>query len=609
MQTKSLNYQYLSKYFVTLPLLSILTICFTVYLLSNMVSSIKNEIGDIQNINRLLAESTTSENAHLITEQVQYISQSLPEIESIDFFATQIEQPQPNPTLSTYTIFFGTFYTIHEPIKLQSDDKQFIGYVNTSINLKRMRQSWFNRNLPMFAMVLCIFLLSLFIILKILKNKTKTLPLLEELSQKVLTDAEVDIQNYREHHHKDKNVWLYEQALLHLLKNQKNQQYNLEKLNEELIVTKDILEQYGEQYATFQSNLTHEFQLSLDDISTGLKLLQSQYISNEQKDAVEMICRGNDDLNIRLNELILLNRMEKGQTVVTLSQFNPSNLLNRIVEKFANQAHEKNLILLARTYHADYILEGDVQKLELILSSLVENALKFTEIGEVTICSQIQHLENNIRWTVQVTDTGIGIDKKHFQNIFQPFFQIDPTIRHSKSPMTVGLFLANKIAQSLDAEIDVTSELYKGSVFRLQVVLKDWNNHTDQQILQDKKIAIWYKNEYIINHAQRLINTGMDIQRFNDSELLLDYVTHHSVDLLIITFKIPIPDVIALTKKLREIEINRPFRTLVLYYYNPNYLSPKQTNLLKSAGVDYLENAKADISLKEHFKQIMQYLN
>lgn len=613
METKSLNYQYLSKHFVTLPYLSILLVCFTVYLSSDMVSSIKDEISYIQKLNHILAQTAKTQNRNLIAEQVQYVSQSMSEVESIHFFATQSENKL-DSQLSLYTMFFGTFYTMHEPVTLHITNRnneersQLIGYINTTINLKHIRQSWFNSNVSMFFWVLVASLISLMILLAMLKKATRRLPILEELSAKVLNNEEIDEQSYHSNNN-EKNVWLYEKALFHLLKTQKKQQYNLEKLNTELVLTKDAFEHQGEQYSNFQSSLTHELQLSLDDINAGLKLLQSQYISNEQKDAVEMINIGSDDLNTRLNELIQLNRIEKGQATVELRQFNPSHLLNNIVEKFSNQAHEKNLLLVAKNYHADYVLEGDVQKIDIILSSLVENALKFTEQGEVVIASQIQHLDNNIRWTIQVIDTGIGIDKSHFSQIFQPFFQVSPNKRHSKLNTTVGLFLTHKIAELINANIEVSSEIDKGSTFTLQIILKDWNNHTEQQVFQDKKIAIWYKNEDVIHQAQRLINTGSDIQRFKDNELLLDYLGNNSVDLLIITFKLSVEEVISLTKRLREIEINHHFRTLILYYYNPKYLKPEQEEQLKSVGVDYLENAKADVSLNEHIQRIVQYLS
>lgn len=179
METKSLNYQYLSKHFVTLPYLSILLVCFTVYLSSDMVSSIKDEISYIQKLNHILAQTAKTQNRNLIAEQVQYVSQSMSEVESIHFFATQSENKL-DSQLSLYTMFFGTFYTMHEPVTLHITNRnneersQLIGYINTTINLKHIRQSWFNSNVSMFFWVLVASLISLMILLAMLKKSYQT---------------------------------------------------------------------------------------------------------------------------------------------------------------------------------------------------------------------------------------------------------------------------------------------------------------------------------------------------------------------------------------------------------------------------------------------------
>ncbi len=120
---------------------------------------------------------------------------------------------------------------------------------------------------------------------------------------------------------------------------------------------------------------------------------------------------------------------------------------------------------------------------------MLENALKFTDNGSVTITSQIQHLEKNIRWTIQVIDTGIGMDKAHLHDIFQPFFQINPNHKHSTNPNTIGLFLAKRYADIIHGDIEVDSQLGHGTTFRLHVLLKDWNSHSEQNVLQGKKIC------------------------------------------------------------------------------------------------------------------------
>lgn len=613
MGTKSLNYQYLSKNFVIMPFMVILSICFSAYLVSDMTSTINTSASYVQKINHLLSQSasipTKEKRRELITAQVSYLSQSSPEIESINFFPTSTQEKNINTKLTLTNMLFGNYHTLNEPVIISEGGRQtFIGYTHITLNLTNMRKRWFADNLPMFLVVIISSIASLLIMLHILKKRTKRLPMLEELSKKVLKNEEIDEKAYQQENDKQA-VWLYEKAIFHLLNTQKTHQYNLNKLSHDLNKNKESLEKQIEQYSNFQSNLTHELKLSINHIESGLKLLKSQYVSNEQQDSVDMIDTGIDDLNDQLNQLVWLNRIEKGQLAISTNHFEPTQLLNSIIEKFQHTAQEKDILLLAKSYHADYVLEGDMQKIEIIVASLVDNALRFTDSGQVTISSYIQHLENNLRWTIKVQDTGIGIDKNQLPHIFQPFYQVNPDDKHNHHEMSFGLFLTKKIAELINADIEVESQLDKGSTFSLHIVLKDWNNRTEQQIFQDKKVAIWYKNEDAVNQMQRLINIGADIQRFKDRELLTDYLTKNQVDMLAISFKIPYKDVLNLTTKLREHEETTHFRTLIVYYYQPKYLSPEQQERLQSAGVDYLENIYLEDNLNQQIEKLVEYLN
>lgn len=613
MGTKSLNYQYLSKNFVIMPFMVILSICFSAYLVSDMTSTINTSASYVQKINHLLSQSasipTKEKRRELITAQVSYLSKSSPEIESINFFPTSTQEKNINTKLTLTNMLFGNYHTLNEPVIISEGGRQtFIGYTHITLNLTNMRKRWFADNLPMFLVVIISSIASLLIMLQILKKRTKRLPMLEELSKKVLKNEEIDEKAYQQKNDKQA-VWLYEKAIFHLLNTQKTHQYNLIKLSHDLNKNKESLEKQIEQYSNFQSNLTHELKLSINHIESGLKLLKSQYVSNEQQESVDMIDTGIDDLNDQLNQMIWLNRIEKGQLAISTNHFEPTQLLNSIIEKFQHTAQEKDILLLAKSYHADYVLEGDMQKIEIIVASLVDNALRFTDSGQVTISSYIQHLENNLRWTIKVQDTGIGIDKNQLPHIFQPFYQVNPDDKHNHHEMSFGLFLTKKIAELINADIEVESQLDKGSTFSLHIVLKDWNNRTEQQIFQDKKVAIWYKNEDAVNQMQRLINIGADIQRFKDRELLTDYLTKNQVDMLAISFKIPYKDVLNLTTKLREHEETTHFRTLIVYYYQPKYLSPEQQERLQSAGVDYLENIYLEDNLNQQIEKLVEYLN
>lgn len=120
---------------------------------------------------------------------------------------------------------------------------------------------------------------------------------------------------------------------------------------------------------------------------------------------------------------------------------------------------KKGLELVSRVHHTGYTLEGDTTKIQQILNTLINNAIKFTENGQVVIESQLTHLNESMRWQVHIIDTGIGIEDVHFEDIFLPFFQVDSSQTREYEGIGVGLPVIKQIAQLIGASIEVSSDL------------------------------------------------------------------------------------------------------------------------------------------------------
>jgi signal transduction histidine kinase len=104
-----------------------------------------------------------------------------------------------------------------------------------------------------------------------------------------------------------------------------------------------------------------------------------------------------------------------------------------------------------------------------VLSSLIENALKFTEVGSIRLVVE----EKNNSMVFSVIDTGIGIAKSDQQKIFQPFFQGSEFETRTEGGLGVGLNLARKLTETLGGELSFESEVGHGSTFRLSLPLEE----------------------------------------------------------------------------------------------------------------------------------------
>lgn len=621
----TLNYQMLARRFITVPLIIILIFGSCLYLLGDLLATMKNEVATAQTNTHLLAQSLASKNSTLVSEQVKDLLNRSPCYESIMYYALTDEQPLPNDNIPTTALLFQPYVGIHEPVienfgKISShrptatgeDVSVAKGYINLTLNLSKLRWQWLKQSLPIILTVLLVWLITLSLVLKRLRSLVGRVAHLETISRHILDNQTVPddllqaaiLQPVGSSH----SNWLVEKALLHLITHQKHLTYQLDELTQEKQqAVANHLKQLR-QHANFQNTLSHEFKSSIERVEAGIQLLKNQYISTEQEEAVELIYQGAKDLNAKLNQIIQLNRIEKGQVAIERHQFNPMRLIEEISESFQPIAHERLLKLTTKFYHADYTLEGDVQKISIILQSLIENALQFTNVGEIEIISQLNHLERHIRWSVQIKDTGIGIAKSHLKQLFEPFFQVSLTTRHSQNPQTVSLFLVKKLVDILGGSIDVTSQPDQGSVFTLHLDLQDWKDQYQRDLLKNKTLSFWGVDASFETLYQRSLEMGAIAQVFDDKAMLMDYVFTHHIDLLLISPTVEVTNVFNFIQHLRDNE--QSHRLLVVYYHYPSQLSPQQLEELSIEGVDYFERYdEHHWELEQAIKRLIAYLN
>lgn len=614
-----LNYHLLARRFIIVPLVIILVIGSCVYLTGDLLISMQKELSAAKNINQVLAKSIANKNAALLSEQVEVTLADNPQYESIMYYQLTNHQVIPPTVIKKSALLFEPYIGINEPVfatlnshthQSRNDDNMAdnhaVGYLSLTLNLHQLRAQWLKQSLPLIVGVLLIWLFTLSMLLLRLRALTNRLPYLEKLSRNALNDTVV-IDDIYQSPTAQSSAWLFEQALVHLINRQKTLRHQLEQLTEEKRGLQANNSQQIRHYSGFQNTLSHEFKASIRRIESGLQLLKNQYVSNEQEDAVNLIDQGTQDLNAKLNQIIQLNRIEKGQAAVQLHQFNPSRLIEDIVEQHQQAAHEKSLKLSTKTYHADYMLEGDVQKISTILHSLLENAIRFTERGNVEVISQLQHLEKQIRWTLQVNDTGIGIAEQALKHVFEPFFQANSDTKHSQNTQTVGLFLVHKLVDILGGRIEIDSFINHGTKVTLTLNLHDWKNQQERNLLKDNSITFWGNSPLLDSLYQRVIDTGATVKKLDDRELLVDYLMTHRVDILLISPTITFSEVFSFIQRLRDTEEHH--RLLVVYYHTPQ-LSKQQMEELSIEGVDYFEKVETPHSHTDEWVQrVMQYLN
>ena len=223
--------------------------------------------------------------------------------------------------------------------------------------------------------------------------------------------------------------------------------------------------------SAFLACMSHELRTPLNSIIgfTGIliKGLPGP-LNGEQSKQLKMVRSSANLLLNLINDILDLSKIEAGQMEIVLEPFDLPQVIEKVVQTIMPLAEDKGLSLIAKTVPEAGLLVSDQRRVEQILINLLNNAVKFTEKGEVHInCEVSEH------WLmVHVKDTGIGINHEDMDKIFDAFRQIDTGLARRYEGTGLGLSICKKLAGLLGAEISARSDgAGRGSVFTLSLPL------------------------------------------------------------------------------------------------------------------------------------------
>ena len=167
----------------------------------------------------------------------------------------------------------------------------------------------------------------------------------------------------------------------------------------------------------------------------------------------------------RVNELLEVAKMDAEGIKVSLADFNITTLINKIDTKFKPQAIENNLKLSVKHVGDGNTWYGDVDRIEQVLTNLIDNAIRYTHEEDSIDVIFDDSLEDYVQ--IKVKDTGVGIAKEHLEQIFDRFYKVDTSRTRGKYGTGLGLFIVEKIIDAHEGSIDVQSKEQIGTEFTI----------------------------------------------------------------------------------------------------------------------------------------------
>jgi len=243
-----------------------------------------------------------------------------------------------------------------------------------------------------------------------------------------------------------------------------------QQLNEDLKEAVKKAESADRLKSAFLATMSHELRTPLNSIIgfTGI-LLQKLVgpLSEEQEKQLKMVQGSARHLLELINDVLDISKIEADQIMLVTEEFDLCASIMSSVEKVKHPADKKGLKLITDLQPEKLTISSDRRRVEQILINLLNNAVKFTEEGSVTIKSRV--MDGRVK--VSITDTGIGIREEDLQTLFKPFRQVDTGITRQYEGTGLGLSICKRLVDLLGGSISVTSEPGKGSTFAFDLPL------------------------------------------------------------------------------------------------------------------------------------------
>ncbi len=365
--------------------------------------------------------------------------------------------------------------------------------------------------------------------------------------------------------------------------------------NEQLRLANQTADNANKAKSLFLANMSHEIRTPMNGVIGLTELLLRTKLNDEQKSYLEKLKYSSNSLLHIINDILDFSKIEAGKFSIERTEFDFRKVLDSVVHIANVEAEAKGLTLsvsINKTFPS--LVIGDPVRCSQILSNLLNNAIKFTEKGSVNL--EVQQDKNDFV-NIAISDTGIGISDEQQGKLFSAFTQADESTSRKYGGTGLGLVICKHLVSLMQGELNLRSELGKGSCFSFSLYLPPAKKSVIQNKKNDEIPALNYTSQSLKNKKVLLVE-DVEINRLIAQSLLeqAGLIVDHAIngleatkmalknkyDLIVMDIQMPVMDGFEATKIIRSYPeyLNTPIIALTAN------ASPIEKELCIAAGMD-----------------------